>query len=422
MEGIKKAIRQGYVSTMIITLILGILITLIMFKDWLPIGEVQDLDYLMDINDLKPGRATITAYYTPDYYMAYTEGSDDNEVERCYIIPVGGEDEGTWAYIGLHLWGNKNKTAYTNMNLILDSEDDEWVDQVVPMRLSGRVKEMDSDNEYYRADYIDYYVNEAGESREELEALFGHYIFVPNRITGAGESAYIYVAVIFGIVFLAIGIYYLFQLLFGDPLKLVNAYGKKHNGVEDAMAKADYLLNSQTPVCGMRGDDSMFLYYYNKRLLVFDPKDMLWAFEQVTKRKSGLITVGKDYSVVIKLADGSQEIIPCTAETVTNYLHAVQKVCPDIILGYSDELKRMYNKDRDRMVAEINRRKEERLYRSAMTASSYSDSDSMQNYATENVSNSAPALEPQYTNPVGVASQEEEASDDYAGSSYNYNE
>lgn len=402
MEALKNSIKKKNIKLMIVTLLIGIAITLIMFKDWLPGGNVLDLDTLEDISELREGKATVTAYYVEDYYMYYTEGSSDEEVERCFLMPVGGEEDGTWAFIGLHLWGKNNKKMYRNMEIIYEAEeiDESLADSIEYIPLSGHIKEMDSDNEYYLNEYIDSYVELYGGTREEESQYYRFYVFEPNRITGAGDSNYAVFFVIFGFVFLAAGFYYLIQVLFGDPLKPIVKYGNAHGSVDMAMAKAEFLLNNQAPSCGMRGDDEMFLYYENKNLMVYDPKDMLWAYEQVIKRKNGFVTVGKDYSVMIKLADGSQTAIPCTQTNIGQYLKSLQKICPDIIMGYSDELKRMYNKDRYRMVAEINRRREERLGRMA-SMNADASSAAGQEYLTPNQSYSAPALEPQNSVPLG---------------------
>ncbi len=387
MEALKNSIKKRNIKLMIVTMLIGIAITLIMFKDWLPGGDVQNLDTLEDINELREGKATVTAFYVEDYYMYYTEGNSEQEVERCFLMPVGGDDDGTWAYIGLHLWGKNNKKIYRNMETIYQAEtiDESLADTLEYISLSGHVREMDSDNEYYLNEYIKSYSELYGVSEDEERQYYKYYIFEPNRITGAADTNYSFVFAIFGFVFLGAGFYYLIQVLFGDPLKPVVKYGNAHGSVDRAMAKAEYLLNNQSPVNGMRGDDEMFMYYENKNLMVYDPKDMLWAYEHIVKRKSGLITVGKDYSVLIRLADGSQASIPCIQSNIGLYMNSLQKVCPDIILGYSDELKRMYTKDRYRMVAEINRRREERLGRVA----SMNDKNLEEPNATDNSSSSS---------------------------------
>lgn len=56
-----KARRNG-----IICLLLGIVICAIMFKDWLPIGNSLDLDYVTAASDIKEGRANITVAYIYD--------------------------------------------------------------------------------------------------------------------------------------------------------------------------------------------------------------------------------------------------------------------------------------------------------------------------------------------------------------------
>lgn len=375
MEALKNKLTRSNIKCMILCFIFGIALLLVEFKDWLPVGNKVDLNYLENVSELTTGRASMVVFYTPDYYMCYTEEDyDEKEIARDYLVPVGGEDADTWAYMGVELWGKKNDLAYENMEKIYDAEeeDDAFYDSLNYISVSGHVQEMDSDQKHYLSEFIDYLVYDLGYDRKEAETMFVPYVLMQNRVTFWDDHMALAIAFIFvGAGLLAGAFYYLFGLLFGNPLKPFIVYGRSHNGEDEAMIKGEYLLNNVTPQYNMRADDDMFIYQAGRELWVFDPRDMLWAYERMVKRKSGLITVGKYYYVVIRTKDGAAHQISVKPEQVQEYLRTLGTIVPDIILGYSDRLNREFNKNRQEMVNEILFRRAQRL--GTASASTFED-------------------------------------------------
>jgi len=370
MEELRKEIVKNKTKTAIITFVIGLVLTLIMFKDWLPIGTMQDLDTIESSKDIKEGRARMTVDYVWDYFMYYTEGSSDKESIREYLVPVVSD----WSYIGVRLSGKKNDRAYSNMNIIFDWEDKyaeveagdaEWeelyksLDTIV---IEGHVRELNDDEIGYWNEYMDQITEYYNMSDAEMDEAFTPLILVPNRVSlyDSDETLAVILTII-ALCCLAAGIVLLISALFENPFKELDKYGRKHGGVEAAKAKAEYLYNNKMTRYGLMADEEMFMYAGKNMLKVFDVKDILWAYKNVVTRKNGVVTVGKDYYMMLRFAGGGQFQIPGTEAVVDGMLGDISKVLPDIIIGYSEEINRIFARDRGKMIAEVERRRNERL-------------------------------------------------------------
>lgn len=386
-----KARRNG-----IICLLLGIVICAIMFKDWLPIGNQLDLDYVTNASEIKEGRASITVGYVFDYFMYYTEGyktEQTDAVARDYLVEIGlglsdEEYDGDAAYVAVELAGNNNKRAYRLMEATWnDSENINW-DRLDVFRVNGHIKKMDLDEE----SYLDEYIQEMADSFEipyaEVKAYFPSYILMPNQVTGWGSSRYGAIfGVVIGVLLVVMGFGNLIQGLFGNPIKSIEEYGKKHNGVDAAKMKAESIFEKKMPSYGITGDDEMFIFDSGAKLFVEDSRDILWAYEHVVTQKTNFVTTGKTYSVKVRTASGKTIDMPCPQQNVNPILSTIHSICPDAIYGFTKEIERVYNKNRAQMINEVKLRREERLAREPYGSDTYSEAETQA--ATETADNTA---------------------------------
>lgn len=371
MEEIKRIIKRGKIKTGIICTIIALIILAICFKDWLPIGEIQDLDTIESIDDVHEGKAKVTVTYVYDYFMYYTSDNSNNETERDFLIPVG--EEG--AFIGVDLSGTKNKHAYSNMEQIWnfeemyaeydedDSEFEEAMDELYGglyyITVKGHIRKMDYEEQGFLNEYLKDMCDYFGMTKEEADEYFKPYILEPNSVSMEGFG---FVLAIIAGVLLIIGVCSLLSAMFGDPFKSLKEYAKKENmDKETVINKADQLYIRQNPMYNMRADDNMFLYANKSEIKVFNPKDMLWVYKSVIRNKQGAVTVSKTYKVIVRLANGTNFEMMSNEGSVDDTVMAVATLVPDIIVGYSEDLNRMYIRDRKRMIDEVARRRNERL-------------------------------------------------------------
>jgi len=367
MEALKKRYLRKSRRNAVICLLIAIILGAVLFKDWLPIGETLDLDYVKTADEIHEGRAKITVAYIWDYFMYYTDGyssSEENASERDYFVMCGiGLDENdvdTSVYVGAHLAGNNNKRAYALLEELWGEEEPDW-DNLDMFTVKGHLRKLDFEQQEgwdaYMQDFLDY-----GFTQEEIDESFVAYMFEPNKITSLGSTDVIgYIGAFFAVLMLAMGLGNLVQGLFGNPLKAIEKYGVKHNGEDAAMQKAQMLFDRNIPKYGMIGDDEMFIYDDGHALMVEDPKDILWAYENVVTRKSGVVTVGKDYSMVIRLANGKQISIAAKQGEIQSMLRAFHEICPDAIVGFNNDINRDFIRNRQAVIAEVARRRQVRI-------------------------------------------------------------
>ena len=88
MKQIEKKIKRRMALLALGVAAVGLLLLLIFFSDYIPVGEEQNLDEIT-ADQIVEGRARITVYYVYDYYCYFTEGTSDKEVQRDYFVSMG---------------------------------------------------------------------------------------------------------------------------------------------------------------------------------------------------------------------------------------------------------------------------------------------------------------------------------------------
>lgn len=100
--------------------------------------------------------------------------------------------------------------------------------------------------------------------------------------------------------------------------------------------------------------------YSGGSVSLYPYEDVLWAYEKVVKHKYlFVITVGKAYHLRVCGVNQESETPMKHKQRVQNALEAIHRHCPHAIIGYSNEVNRLYKHDRNTLVAEINRHKRE---------------------------------------------------------------
>ncbi len=81
--------------------------------------------------------------------------------------------------------------------------------------------------------------------------------------------------------------------------------------------------------------------------------DVIWAFKQVTTKKIYyIIPAGKTYALIIHTDTESYEI-QASEKNVDSVMDLISENCPWLYIGYSDELKAFYDKDKSAMIEEV---------------------------------------------------------------------
>ena len=358
MKQLEKKFRSRTVVLSAILLAIGLLITLIYFKDYIPVGEEQNLDEIT-VDQIKEGRAKITVYYIYDYYCYFTD-EYGKEVQRDYFVCMGPDGD---KYIGVELRGKKNDKAYQLMNDIYDAEaagQELDYDKLGYFTVKGKVQKLTGDDLEFYEDYLKECSSYYKMSMDELREIFAPYVLIASK-AGARDESTDYMVIIFGAVLIIAGICVLISGLFGNHMKDIKDYANRVGGEEAAYARLDRFVDQTPERYGMRINDEFFMVTNGMSLVFSEAKDVIWIYPYIVTHKTYFITTGKTYYVRLRFANGKMAQVQTKKENNEEVMNYLSRMIPDAIFGYSNDLEHMFNKDRGRMIAEVQRRRDERL-------------------------------------------------------------
>ena len=363
MKQIEKKIKRRMALLALGVAALGLLLLLIFFSDYIPVGEEQNLDEIT-ADQIVEGRARITVYYVYDYYCYFTEGTSDKEVQRDYFVSMGPDGA---EYVGVELRGKKNDRAYDLMNDIIAAENaGEELDysKLDYFTVKGKIQKLTGDDLAYYNSYMEECAAAYDMSVDEVKQYFAPYVLVGAK-AGSRTEQTDYAGIIVAAIFLIAGIALLFYALFGDHLKDVTVYANEVGSKDLAYSRIERFRDSTPERYGVRANDEFFLFESAMSLNFSKAKDVLWIYPYIVKNKSAFITVSKQYYVKIRLKNGKTVQVPAKKDTMDEMMNYFASIIPDAIFGYSNELENIFNKNRSQMIAEVERRREERLRGSA---------------------------------------------------------
>ncbi len=88
-------------------------------------------------------------------------------------------------------------------------------------------------------------------------------------------------------------------------------------------------------------------------------KDLVWAYQKVTKHYHTFIPVGKSFSVILHDRAGQRFEVQAKKDSAPAALAALQRRVPWIIFGHSADLERAWQKQRADLIAAVDKRRAE---------------------------------------------------------------
>lgn len=321
----------------------------------------SDLD-LLSADEIKPGMyVETTVYGIYDYYACTTETKNGSEktISCEYIIPVGEAE-----YMGLlapEKYLDDCDALMEESWDYLDGKTDEILGQI---RVKGTITEMESESLKFYKEYLADYAGYDDLSAEEQAAFLPYYLKVD--CVGDMKLAELIVSLLLAAVMLGVTIFIVIRIMKGGVQKGLIKYCKE-NGAQE---KVEQFYRSTTPVNGLRIGREYILSDDGSIFLLSDT--LVWAYMQVTNHKRGLITVSRDYAILLHTRKGGlyQHYVKSEAQT-KEILDQINRVLPWVILGYSDEINKAYKKDRDSLIQACDRKRAETDFENGWVQGSY---------------------------------------------------
>lgn len=309
------------------------------------LGGKKDLDELTadQIHDSMYVEATVWGIY--DWYANTTENSNGimKKVSQEYIIPVGEEE-----YMGMLV-----KSEYFDRCDALLEESWQYLDGEISeitgqFRVKGTILSMDDESWKYFREVLGY----DDWSPADKELALPYYLVVDQF--GDSDSVGLVICVALGLFMWGVALWLLIASLSGSFQKSLKKYCKEGG----AQPRVEQFYQSTTPVCGLRVSRDYILGMADGSSSFLLSDSLLWAYTYIQKSTRGFITVSKNVSVKFATKDGKQYYHNVKNEQqageVLEYIH---KVLPWAVVGYSDELDRVYRNDRQSMINAVEERR-----------------------------------------------------------------
>lgn len=269
---------------------------------------------------------TTTHYKTTTdyYYIIYTGAYDDLETDYKFMsikVPAS--------------YGSKMDAMTENtFNGITSS----------PISFSGKIQKLD-DEEY---DYFLEYWEEMGFTTEEVEEMTLPYYI--NVLDSKGSQNGVYIILFLAGLALAIGgIVLIVRGATGGCLKKLRK-DISAAGYTDSSIESDY---ANAVSYGKKGDVKMGRLMFYHGLNTANPRaipnnKIMWTYQNTTTHRTNGIKTGTTYSVMI-FVEGFKNAFSVSVPneaTAQDILKKINEMLPWVVVGYSEDLRKLYNKDR----------------------------------------------------------------------------
>lgn len=270
-----------------------------------------DLNYgtFMEVYKTQNGHKTVTSYY--------------------YVILNYDEDDPRYMAVKL-------PTSYMNQMDQLENYTYEGT-EADAFTITGELCEMtDSEEKYLKKFFVDY--NEFTSDEYKAETI----PYVIKEKSAEFEDIIIIVAILICVLIavLAVGI----QML-GVGLKKIKKQIKM-SGYDTSVIENDYetagfsLKNNEFKI----GRIASYCSQQNKPYMFLN-RDIVWAYQMTTSHSTNGIKTGTTYSLYVWDVNKINYQIIMSESAVQDAMAYMKQHMPWVILGYSEELKRAYNKD-----------------------------------------------------------------------------
>lgn len=276
-----------------------------------------------------------------DYFMSEYEYNSKTKQSRTthyyYVIYTGDENDMDYRYMSI-----KVPAQYQRR---MDEMKENTFQQMLsdPIHFRGKIRKLDSE-EY---GYFQEYFQEQGWSAQEIEEGTLPYYIDAYDGSNSMDGAYVILFGV-GVGLLIWGIVRLVKVLTGsclnDMRKTIEASGYTESQIE-----TDYRNAAAFGKKDMIRVGRLMTYYINGATARAVPNNkIMWAYlNTITHRRNG-ITTGTTYNVMIfdeLMPKGRTFTVP--NETVAqDVLSKFNDMFPWVVVGYTEDLKKMFNKDR----------------------------------------------------------------------------
>lgn len=278
------------------------------------------------------------------YLEAYEENTKTHQTRTThyyYLIWTGDENATDWRYMSI-----KVPASYGNqMDDITENTYNEIVSD--PIRFSGQIKKLD-DEEYY---YFKSYLKDLGLTDEDIET--GTIPYYINVFASKPSMNAVFIALFaLGAFLLVFGIFRIAKVAGGSSLKKLRK-DIAAAGYSESMVDSDYRSARSFDKKGTLKMGRLMTYYISGSDARAIPNNkIMWAYQNTVTHRTNGVKTGTTYNVMIydEITPKGHTFAVANESIAKDMLTQINVTLPWVVVGYSDELKKLYNKDRSQFL------------------------------------------------------------------------
>lgn len=303
------------------------------------------------------GYTDVRSYFVGPEDKSFEEIEEELDSIKTYVHVEGIEeaiDSGLyWEEDGKQVDNYVYLILTENTNILLVKMPHRTYNKGMKSEYSGKLQEMPSDVSYE----INSMLKEEGFTSDEISELLLPVVLVLGEFE---ETVYVYLGVggVCGlfILFLLIGILKQVIPSGGAAAKLFYKQGYSERVLGEL--QGDFDSQRIVKIGRMQASSNGIILNLHYKTIVLPMEDVLWAYKLTTKNKRYGITVSKSH--LLKIAT-KQKIwkVGMSSVKVDQAINQISILAPWLILGYSDEIERMWNGNRTQMIELVEVKKNE---------------------------------------------------------------
>lgn len=275
--------------------------------------------------DKNTRRVSISHYY----YIIYTGAYDDPDTEYKFMAIKVPRDFGS----------KMDAMTEATYNGLLSN----------PLSFSGKIRKFDSDE----TKYFNEYMRDAGFTDAEIEAETLPYCIDVFKNGKTGWNIFYIVLFAGGIFLIGWAVFRIVKASKGGYMKnflqAIEQSGCSESYVESDMNSAVFYDKKGTFRIGR-----LFTYYslFSTEPSAIPNSKIMWAYQTTTTHRTNGIKTGTTYSIMVWVEGRKNAISISVADegTAQKALQQLSDTCPWIVVGYSDDLKSLFNKNREQFL------------------------------------------------------------------------
>ena len=340
-EELKKKALKGTLAWSIILIIGGVVLA-----GWNAMDAFYSVQGGVDFSTLTPddvGSQIVNIDLAENYgcyleeYSRNTKTNATTTTDYYYVIAIGdlnGPDGRFMTIKAPASYGSRLDTMADNTSNYAAS---------TPINFRGKLKKLDSEELYYFNDYF----ADAGFTESETAAVTIPYYIDAFPSPSLSFGFYIILFVV-GVVLLIYGIYRIASAASGGALKKMHQ-DIANAGYTEASIESDYRSAQAFDKKGDLKVGKLMTYYTAGSIPRALPNNkIMWAYQNTVTHRTNGVKTGTTYNVMVfdELAPKGRTFAVANETVAQDILNLYHATLPWVVVGYSDELKKLYNKDR----------------------------------------------------------------------------